>query len=111
MHPRANRRSFWAVAVAGVLVGGLVVLSVVSAMGTEGDGDVTSTTTTVPDQTTATTSEGGFAVTDTTVAGWLDPTGSYDGVASGEGEGISVTDNTVPVSGSEQATDPAAQND
>ncbi len=106
-----NRLGVWFVAVAGVLVGGLVVVSVVSAMGTESEGDGADTTTAVPDETTATTSEGGFAVTDTTVAGWLDPSGSYDGTASGEGEGISVTDNTVPVSGSEQTTDPAAQND
>ena len=76
-----NSFGVWAVAVAGVLVVGLVVLSVVSAMGTEDDG--ANTTTVLPDKTTATTSEGGFAVTDT----------------------------TVPVSGSEPATDSPAQND
>ncbi len=101
-----NRLGVW---VAGVLVGGLVVLSVVSAMGTEGEDDGANITAAVPDKTTATTDGDGFEVTDTTVAGWLDPTGDYDGVAGGDG--ISVTDNTVPVSGSEQTTDPAAQND
>ena len=86
------------------------MLSVISAMGTEGDG--ANTTAVLPDETTATTGDDGFEVTDTTVAGWLDPTGSYDGAAGGGGgEGIAVTDNTVPVSGSEQATDPAAQSD
>ncbi len=112
MQPRANRRSLWAAVVAGVLLAGLVVLSVVSAMGTEGEGDGTSTTTRVPDQTTVTTAVDGFEVTDTTVAGWLDPSGDYDGAAGGGGdEGIAVTDNTVPVSGPEQTTDPAAQSD
>ncbi len=110
MQPRANRRSFWAAAVAGVLLVGLVVLSVVSAMGTEGDS--ANTTTVLPDETTATTGEDGFAVTDTTVAGWLDPSGDYDTAAGDAGTGgISVTDTTVPVSGSEQTTDPAAQSD
>ncbi len=104
-----NSFGVWAVAVAGILVGGLVVLSVVSAMGTDSDGDGTSTTTRVPDQTTVTTAVDGFEVTDTTVAGWLDPSGDYDGAAGDDG--ISVTDNTVALPEPEQATDPSAQND
>ncbi len=48
-------------------------------------------------------------MTDTTVAGWLDPSGDYDAAVGGEG--ISVTDNTVPLPEPEQATDPAVQND
>ncbi len=104
-----NSFGVWAVAVAGVLVGGLVVLSVVSAMGTEGDG--TNTTTTVPEQTTATTGEDGFAVTDTTVAGWLDPSGGYDVASDGGTGGISVTDHTTPLSQPEPEVDSPAQND
>ncbi len=100
-----NRFGVWFVAVAGVLVAVLVVLSVVSALGTEDDG--ANTTTVVPDETTATTGGDGFAVIDTTVTGWLDPSGDYDAAVGGEG--ISVTDNTVALPEPEQATDPAAQ--
>ena len=90
---RANRRRLWVASVAGVLLGGLIVLSVISAMAAQ-DQDQAAATLGTAATTVPGAAEGEVEVTDTTVAGRWEEGTWVEG--SAQSEGLEATDITQP---------------